>query len=65
MLIQRIADTIVDELYRQSKLHSDAADAPTVWDEPSSDFIGVDGSINVTKLARTVADLFEGEGEDQ
>jgi hypothetical protein len=50
--IHRVADAIVQELHRQSKMHSEAADAAYVWSPEDERFVGIDGVVNVVELVR-------------
>jgi hypothetical protein len=54
MSVQEIAEVLIDELFAQSKTHSDAADAPTVWQSSNEWFVHIDGAVNVLALARAV-----------
>ena len=53
--VARLIDIIAEELFHQSRTFSDAADAPDVYDHHSgADFIAVDGTINLRKLAEVI-----------
>jgi hypothetical protein len=49
-------EAIVAEIFRQSKMHSDAADAPDVWSSRDERFLHIDGAVNIAALARAVRD---------
>lgn len=53
--VEHLIEIISDELFRQSTAHSDVANAPSVWNGYSSpDFIGIDGTVNLRKLAMAI-----------
>jgi hypothetical protein len=56
-LLQRIIDAIIDELFAQSETHNPSPTAPRVWQYANTNSIGVDGYIDVTALARAVAQV--------
>jgi hypothetical protein len=47
-----LMEVIVAELFRQH--HSDALDAPEVWQNENSRFVHIDGAVNVEKLAMAI-----------
>jgi hypothetical protein len=53
---QHIMDAIIAEIFRQSKVHSDAADAPEVRQLQDNRFLHVDGAVNIAALARAIRD---------
>jgi hypothetical protein len=50
--VQRMMAALADEIYQQSKMHSDAVDAPDVWHSQDHRFLCIDGCINIERLAR-------------
>ena len=53
---QQIMEAIVVEIFRQSRMHSDAADAPEVWQQPDDRFLYIDGAMNIAALAWAIRD---------
>jgi hypothetical protein len=49
-------DAIVAAIFRQSKMHSDAADAPDVWSSRDERLLHIDGAVNIAALARVIRD---------
>jgi hypothetical protein len=37
-------------------MHSDAADAPEVWQQQDDRFLHIDGAVNIAALARAIRD---------
>jgi hypothetical protein len=44
---QQTMEAIVAEIFRQSKMRSDAADAPEVWQLQDDRFLHIDGAVNM------------------